>query len=148
MKIRKTQQSASVIAQVNDSYSTSKTNTYSCDYINKINNYSTEEQVVGKWIDGKPIYRKVVEGTLPSFVPGSSTAEGSIAHSISNLGTVVGITGWLVYSDTQFPFPILSSNGKITAIKTVTSTNVVIRSSDNWIAGPPVKLIIEYTKNN
>ena len=31
------------------------------------NEYSTTEQVIGKWIDGKPLYRKVVSmGTLPS----------------------------------------------------------------------------------
>lgn len=28
--------------------------------------YSTEEQVVGRWIDGKPLYRKVIETTSPS----------------------------------------------------------------------------------
>lgn len=28
---------------------------------NTSNNYSTEEQIVGKWIDGKPIYEKVIE---------------------------------------------------------------------------------------
>ena len=28
------------------------------------NVYSTEETVCGKWIDGKPIYRKVITGTL------------------------------------------------------------------------------------
>lgn len=35
------------------------------------NIYSTEEQVVGTWIDGKPLYRKVVEYTLvePSGYP-------------------------------------------------------------------------------
>lgn len=30
------------------------------------NVYSTEETVCGKWIDGKPIYRKVIPGTLAS----------------------------------------------------------------------------------
>ena len=29
------------------------------------NIYSTEEQVIGKWIDGKPLYRKVIETILP-----------------------------------------------------------------------------------
>lgn len=27
--------------------------------INEIKDYSTEEQIIGKWIDGKPLYRKV-----------------------------------------------------------------------------------------
>ena len=33
---------------------------------NKLGICSTEEQVVGTWIDGKPIYRKVVKTTTPS----------------------------------------------------------------------------------
>ena len=32
-------------------------------YNQNIMNYSTNEQVIGKWIDGKPIYRKTVSGT-------------------------------------------------------------------------------------
>lgn len=34
----------------------SDTDTYSCNYINGINEYSTTERVVGKWIDGRNIY--------------------------------------------------------------------------------------------
>lgn len=37
------------------------------------NNYSTEEQVIGKWIDGKPLYRKVVQG-IASFTNGAWTS--------------------------------------------------------------------------
>lgn len=28
--------------------------------------YSTEEQVIGTWIDGKPIYRKIIQSTTAS----------------------------------------------------------------------------------
>lgn len=31
---------------------------------NILDEYSTEEKVVGKWIDGKPIYEKVINGTM------------------------------------------------------------------------------------
>ena len=47
--------------------STSKTDALSADAgrelnekIDSLENYSTEEKIIGKWIDGKPIYRKVV----------------------------------------------------------------------------------------
>ena len=46
--------------------------------------YSTSEQVVGKWIDNKPIYRKVIDfGTLPN------TSTKTVAHNISNLGRII-----------------------------------------------------------
>lgn len=46
--------------------------------------YSTGEQVIGTWIDGKPIYRKVVYiGSLPA-----NTAS-FFSHNISNIDRVV-----------------------------------------------------------
>ena len=47
-------------------------------------NYSISEQVVGTWINGKPIYRKVVPVTLPSGTNATSTA-----HGISNMDILV-----------------------------------------------------------
>ena len=47
--------------QILNEKTTSDKDTYSCDYINGINEYSTEEIFTGKyWIGGKPIYRKVL----------------------------------------------------------------------------------------
>lgn len=28
--------------------------------------YSTDETVIGKWIDGKPLYRKIIENVMPA----------------------------------------------------------------------------------
>ena len=44
--------SINVATALNDLYSVAQTRTE--------NNYSTEEQVIGTWIDGKPLYRKVI----------------------------------------------------------------------------------------
>lgn len=46
----------------------------------KAQNYSTTEQVIGTWIDGKPLYRKVIQLTT---LPNNTTK--TFAHSISNL---------------------------------------------------------------
>ena len=58
MKIKKTFQGSIPVNKIMNARNTSKTDTYSCDYINNLNNYSTEEQIIGTWIDGKPVYRK------------------------------------------------------------------------------------------
>ena len=44
-------------------YSQSTTDSYSCNYVNNINTYSTDEIRVGTWMN-KPLYRKVFTGTL------------------------------------------------------------------------------------
>lgn len=67
--------------------------------INEVNNkfnYSTSEQVVGKWTNGKPIYRKVVTGTVQKsdFYP-------TVATGITNLDKVVSISLCLAYGDNK-----------------------------------------------
>ena len=49
------------------------------------NDYSTDEQIIGTWIDGKPLYQKTFE--VNSLGSGTKT----IAHGISNIGTIVDI---------------------------------------------------------
>lgn len=67
MRIKKTSQTTSTQAQVVDGYSTSTTDSPSCNYVNNINTYSTGEIRVGTWIDGKPIYKKVMQTTNITF---------------------------------------------------------------------------------
>lgn len=52
------------------------------------NSYSTEEKKVGTWINGKPIYRKVVE--IPSL-PNATTL--IVPHGINNIETVTNFRG-------------------------------------------------------
>lgn len=82
-------QSSGVVANVVQVETNSQNDVYSCDYINNKLSYSTTEKVVGEWIDGKPLYTKVVNlGTLPD----NSTK--AIAHSIQNLKRIVKLEGF------------------------------------------------------
>ena len=74
MRIKKIAPVTPANGNIENSYGTSQTDTYSQEYINKFTDYSTDEQVVGKWIDGKPLYRKVIESTTftTNFYPISS----------------------------------------------------------------------------
>lgn len=52
-------------------------------------NYSEEEIVVGKWIDGKPLYRKNL-----SFTPqAASSTTKSFKHNIDNIDNIIDIRG-------------------------------------------------------
>lgn len=65
--------------------------------------YSTEEKAIGKWIDGKPLYRKVISIPKSSLTSGG-TAE--IANNITDLEMYVSITGFIRRTDvlgTSFP---------------------------------------------
>lgn len=61
------------------------------------NDYSTEETVCGKWIDGKPLYRKVIEGKLAGTSVKSSKFADVAALNIERLidlrGNFIGDNG-------------------------------------------------------
>ena len=71
-------------------------------------NYSTAEQVIGTWIDGKPLYQKtIVCGVMPS-----STTK-SVAHGISNIKRIVSIEGYSFNStagNLTVPLPFVSTS--------------------------------------
>ena len=76
--------------------------------INEVNNkfnYSTEEQVIGKWIDGKPLYRKIAYGNVPQ-----SDQYPTVATGITNLDKVVSISLLLAYGDNRQYFTSVKYN--------------------------------------
>ena len=80
--IIKVTQSAPVQAQIVGTYTESAIDGYSCNYINDIstNEYSTNEIKTNKvWVDGRPIYRKVITGTTTTV-----DASFRVSHGISN----------------------------------------------------------------
>ena len=59
------------------------------------NNYSTKEQVIGTWINGKPIYQKTINtGALPN-----KTIK-TVAHNIVNIDLILNLFG-VMYKNTS-----------------------------------------------
>lgn len=87
VRIKKIQQPSDYPSnQIHDAYSTSTTDTYSCNYINKaiLEEYSTTEKIIGRWIDGKPLYQKVILYTGDI----SNTISNRHSHNIENVDTI------------------------------------------------------------
>ena len=56
--------------------------------------YTYDEQIVGTWIDGKPIYQKTVNcGALPN------TTQKNVNHGIANIDQYVSVFG--IFYDTS-----------------------------------------------
>ena len=103
--------------------------------------YSTTEKVIGTWVDGKPLYRKVFKfGAMPN------TANKDIPHNISNLGITVNCYGMAVRtSDSRaLTIPDSASSGEITC--SVTNTNVSVTTHSDRSSFNDSHIIIEYTK--
>ena len=103
--------------------------------------YSTTEQVVGTWIDGKPIYRKVFNITNPS------TSNANYSLISSDLESCIKIYGFMTTSDgLQIPVPQTDSSSTYSVI--FMNANKMLRGRFAYIGAAPsgVKIIVEYTK--
>jgi hypothetical protein len=111
---------------------------------NSSNIYSTEETLIGTWIDGKPLYRKVVNYGNLNDVKGTKSVE----HGISDIDTITDIKtiGYeLAYA---FNIPFAPSNhmfAGITYAVRVDKTNIYIYVSDDRSVDTAI-VTLEYTK--
>ena len=107
------------------------------EYVDSSNSYSTDEvKTGGKWIDGKPIYRKVVDvGTLPN------ATNKTVLHNIQNIDSVVNLK--LIAKDNTNNI-ICNFGGKELSIY-VDNSNIIIKTDNNF-TGYTSYSVIEYTK--
>lgn len=116
--------------------------------LNNPANYSLEEvNTGGTWIDGKPIYRKVIKGTIIDGI----VAGGNI--SIPNADTVISLGGFFIDLDVSYPLPIIDFNFNRVSSKYYFDSavgEVVLRVFFNSTPPPgqtnDFTSIIEYTK--
>lgn len=108
--------------------------------------YSTSEtKTGGTWIDGKPIYRKVINvGNIPD------TTSKSTAHNIANIGTIIICEGRAVVNTTaktSIGLPYINTDSSTICIQVYANvTDVVVKTASNfWIAYAGF-VILEYTK--
>lgn len=103
--------------------------------------YSIDEVKTNKvWVDGKPIYRKVIFNENQSF-PASGTRE--IPHNITNFGELIDLKYSLYYQSSGNWYK--QFDGITTKNLTVNSTNIVFNSIGSSTF-QKAYFIIEYTK--
>lgn len=109
------------------------------------NEYSTDEKIIGKWIDNRPIYQKTIStGSL-----GTGTIE--IAHGISNVDELIYSVGTAKRSDGyKFSFPTLHTNPNWDAfIHGINTTNIVLQIGSSFVGTYQLMdstVTIQYTK--
>ena len=114
------------------------------NYYNKSNIYSTNETRIGTWINGKPIYRKVINVGQPSISSGSTYRYN---HGISNIELIVTQRAFWVNSnsDTYFAMPYINGATN-TSIERITTSEVYIKATGEGWQGHTLYIILEYTK--
>ena len=110
----------------------------------KVTNYNSSEKVIGTWIDGKPLYRKVINfGQLPN------ATSKSVAHGISNLKHIVKMEGVASASGGNLfiPIPNVDTSTTYNINLYANASNVVIKTSSDRTSMTICYVIIEYIKN-
>ena len=105
-----------------------------------MHNYSTTEQVVGTWVDGKTLYEKTILGTTEQSVP-----ETQVNHGINNLDTVVSIEG-SIRCGTQYQTLFEHSRPSNEEFTRISDTVISIVSTDSDWRGKPFHITLRYTK--
>ena len=109
--------------------------------------YSTSETLTNKvWIDGKPIWRKVVQVS-------NITIDGTtqIDTGITNLDSLVSIKGMFFNNGAKQPYPLIYINNNVleeTGIAFTGGNKIVFATNTSWGSSPlrTHTFIIEYTK--
>lgn len=151
----KTSEVNAIVGDLEELETTDKTDVVSA--INELNtninslddrdSYSTTEKVVGTWIDGKPLYRKVINfGALPN------ASQKKVQHGISNMEWVVN--AWAVskrtnQDNTHTWFPI--NQARADAYENniglwVEDTDITIQTGIDRSTSLETYVILEYTK--
>lgn len=134
-----------------DYYTSRPTNTsvlfciaYKDIYSNPMNDYSTDEKVVGTWIDGKPLYQKTINlGTLPN----NTTKQ--VAHNIQNLDAIIDGRGWAKSSVNQIPIIYVNNaNTSEQLCVFVNNTTVFLRTSADKSLYTQSYITLQYTKTS
>ena len=104
-----------------------------------LHEYSTEEKVVGKWIDGKPIYEKVIY--IENFIIGNNEVP------LENIDTIINYSGNLIFTNYPgykrfFPYTQNNSTAKV-VINHYDNTKFVVASAFNCNT---IYIAIQYTK--
>lgn len=111
---------------------------------NKLEIYSTEEQVIGTWVDGKTLYRKVFDfGQLPV------TGRKEIKHGISNLNKITklyGIASWKSVDMPTIPLPSADPDGGKYSVYLSANSSIIAVTTGSDRGAFYGYIIIEYTK--
>lgn len=98
-------------------------------------NYSEEEKYIGIWIDGKPLYRKVIPYDIVT------TGSNSFGHKISNIDKIVDMSGYIKISENTFiPVNIYVGDN----YSYMYATRTLINYYSYWTGN--AYYILEYTK--
>lgn len=114
-------------------------------YISPMNNYSTDEKVIGTWVDGKPVYQKTFTFTTSNFDDDQSFLLSN--YGINNVDTVCKVDCFVRQSIGAVPLTYaVSGNERVTIYFINNNNTLVIGHFGTWSRSLPGYITLQYTK--
>ena len=107
--------------------------------------YSTNEQVIGTWIDGKTLYQKTFDVS-----PLPNSTDKRVPHGITNIGVIVNAFGYATAPGVNStPIPFTNTTNVSAQVGLITDgTDLIIRTGDNRSAYTIAYVTLQYTKSS
>ena len=123
------------------SYANILSSSFSFNMININDLYSTDEYVIGRWIDGHKIYRKVVEfGAMPNATASSKQ------HGISNIYKIVHIGGYWEKNGSFNTLPNVNPSSQSASVNVSANSSVIWIQTGTDRTDCTATVVLEYTK--
>lgn len=109
--------------------------------------YSEGEAKIGTWIDGQPLYRKVIAITTPTVTSdGTYPSNAYISTGLSNISTIYLKHAYIVANNSKYSFPYTTkSNGHLNIF--INSSNALeVITNTTTFSNKSGYAILEYTK--
>lgn len=109
--------------------------------------YSTDEKMIGQWIDGKPLYQKVVKCGQQS----ASATKVVVPHNIENVDFIRIVGAWAAESGPNFIsggteiIPNVNGSSDFMGRVTADATNISIKQQGGWDRYYAL-VVVQYTK--
>lgn len=101
--------------------------------------YSTTEQRIGTWKDGKPLYRRVVEITSPST---AGSGESVVNYSSWDVSELINVYGRIKSTNNT----AFSSGNQFYIWDRTTTKYIAVQVENSTYTNYPMDVIVEYTK--
>ena len=110
-----------------------------------IEQYSTNEIRIGTWVDGKPLYRKVVK-TVMGTCTTNGTYGTSNRYTVDTNAEIKNFYGTIPLGGGIFPILYVDSGGRFTKVASDDGKTLVLSTNAVFFSGANCEITVEYTK--
>ena len=114
--------------------------------------YSTTEKIIGTWIDGRPLYQKVIVGTLPNCTTEGTVVASNVNHGITNVDLIFiasafvkDYADWPATSSMTRILPYTLNSGSQMKVS-IGRTQIQYANGAKTMNGSSVYSVAQYTK--